>query len=396
MVLRPGGVPEVPAATAELAWKVHPRGTDELRVRDALGVLFRDEDFLTGELEGMYSPLGQPGLSPALLLLVTVLQFMHNLSDREAAQAAADRVSWKYLLGLALDDVGFDASVLRRAPGPAGRRRPGGSAVERAAGTAGRRPGWCARVGGSAPVPPTCSPVCAGPDRVEQVGESLRAALEEIARTHPTWLVPLLQPGWEERYGRKVESSRLLKRKNASAAALAGQIGADGRALLDKIDTDPVAGWMHDLPQVQVLRTMWAHHDDQTGSGCLRWKETAELPAAAGRIESPYDPDARYSTKRDTEWVGSKAHLSESCDEDLPSLATDVHTTAATDPGVTATTPIQEKLTERGLAPGEHLPDAGYPSAENLTRALELGITMISPLTVTTGRNATKDTQTAA
>ncbi len=188
-------------------------------------------------------------------------------------------------------------------------------------------------------------------NRIEQVGESLRAALEEIARTAPTWLVPLLAPGWDERYGRKVEASRLLKRTNASVVALAEQIGADGRALLDKIDTDPVAGWMHDLPQVKVLRTMWAHHYDQTSSGRLRWKDTTELPPAHERIESPYDPDARYSTKRDTQWVGSKAHLSESCDADLPWLITDVHTTAATDPDVTATTPIQHKLVERGLAP---------------------------------------------
>jgi hypothetical protein len=120
--------------------------------------------------------------------------------------------------------------------------------------------------------------VCAGPDRIEQVGESLRAALEEIARISPTWLVPLLAPGWDERYGRKVEASRLLKRKNASVVALAEQIGADGRALLDKIDTDPVAGWMNDLPQVTLLRTMWAHHYHDTGTGRLRWKETAALP----------------------------------------------------------------------------------------------------------------------
>lgn len=45
-----------------------------------------------------------------------------------------------------------------------------------------------------------------------------------------------------------------------------------------------------------------------------------------------------------------------------------MHTTAATGPDVTATTPIQHKLAERGLAPGEHLLDAGYPSADNLTR----------------------------
>ena len=368
-----------------------------MRVRDALGVLFQDEDFLTGEFEGMYPPLGQPGLSPALLLLVTVLQFMHNLSDREAAQAVADRISWKYLLGLELDDVGFDASVLSEFRD---RLAVGGRAdrllsvlLERL------KAAGLVRAGGRQRTDATHVLACVRRlNRIEQVGESLRAALEEIARISPAWLVPLLAPGWDERYGRKVEASRLLKRKNASAAGLAEQIGADGRALLDKIDTDPAVGWINDLPQVQVLRTMWAHHYHyhDTGTGRLRWKDTAELAPAAERIESPYDPDARYSSKRDTQWVGSKAHLSESCDEDLPSLVTDVHTTAATDPDVTATTPIQEKLAGRGLTPGEHLLDAGYPSAENLTRALELGITMISPLTVTTGRNATKDTQTAA
>src|SRR6266705_263754 len=66
-------------------------------------------------------------------------------------------------------------------------------------------------------------------------------------------------------------------------SGLAEEIGADGRALLDKIDTDPVAGWMHDLPQVQVLRTMWAHHYDQTSTGRLRWKDTTQLPPAAER-----------------------------------------------------------------------------------------------------------------
>src|SRR6266540_3971725 len=240
-----------------------------MRVRDALGVLFRDEDFLSGELKGMYSPLGQPGLSPALLLVVTILQFMHNLSDREAAQAVADRISWKYMLGLALDDVGFDASVLSEFRD---RLAVGGRAdrllsvlLERlqAAGLV--------RAGGRQRTDATHVLACVRRlNRIEQVGESLRAALEEIARTHPTWLVPLLAPGWDERYGRKVESSRLLKRKNASAVGLAEQIGADGRALLDKIDTDPVAGWMHDLPQVKVLRTMWAHHYDQTSTRRVR------------------------------------------------------------------------------------------------------------------------------
>ncbi|MFC7259708.1 transposase [Streptomyces lutosisoli] len=70
----------------------------------------------------MYSSLGQPGLSPAFLLVVTILQFRHNLADRETAQAVADRISWKYALGLGLDYAGFDFSALRSSA-PTWRRR---------------------------------------------------------------------------------------------------------------------------------------------------------------------------------------------------------------------------------------------------------------------------------
>lgn len=111
-MLRPVGVPEVPVATAALARKVHPHGTDEMRVRDALGPLFADEDFTSEGFADMYASLGQPGLSPALLAMVTVLQFLHHLSDRDAAQAVADRISWKYALGLELEHTGFDYTVL--------------------------------------------------------------------------------------------------------------------------------------------------------------------------------------------------------------------------------------------------------------------------------------------
>jgi hypothetical protein len=93
-VLRPVDVAPIPEATASVAWQVHPRGTDEMRVRDALGPLFTDADFTSGPLAGMFSDLGRPGLSPALLLMVVILQFRHNLSDRQAVEAVADRISW--------------------------------------------------------------------------------------------------------------------------------------------------------------------------------------------------------------------------------------------------------------------------------------------------------------
>lgn len=190
-------------------------------------------------------------------------------------------------------------------------------------------------------------------NRIETVGEGLRAALEETARVSPGWIVPLLREGWDERYGRKVETARLLGRKHASAQALAAQTGADGQGLLAAVDADPDAAWVHELPQVKILRILWDRHDTPTSTGRLRFKAAAELPPAAQRLHPPCDPDARHSTRGkggddDLGWVGSKAHRSESCDADTPNLVTGVHTTPATEPDVAATTAAQDKL----IAPG--------------------------------------------
>jgi len=354
-----------------------------MRVRDALGPLFADEDFAAGRLAGMFPKRGQPGLSPALLAMVTVLQFLHHLSDREAVAAVADRISWKYALGLELDEPGFDASVLSEfrdrlaAPGRADGLLE--IVLDRLK-TAGLiRAGQAVRTDSTHVIAAVRQL-----NRVEHCGESLRAALEEIAGIWPDWIVPLLDPGWHHRYGRKVETSRLLGRGpgKTTMAKLAAIIGADGAGLLARIDNDPAAGWMNDLPQVVHLRLMWDQQYAPGPGGGLRFREPAELPPSACRPQSPYDIDARWSTKNhgDITWTGSKAHLTETCDDDLPKLVIDAHTTAATDPDVTATIPIGDKLEHRGLTPATHLIDAGYPSAANLAAATTRGTTVITPL----------------
>jgi hypothetical protein len=44
--------------------------------------------------------------------VVTVLQRAENLTDRQAADAVRVRIDWKCLLGLVLDDAGFDHTLL--------------------------------------------------------------------------------------------------------------------------------------------------------------------------------------------------------------------------------------------------------------------------------------------
>src|SRR3954462_10966678 len=107
MSLKPAPIQPVPETTARVAKAAFRKGNPLLKLRDELGAIFADTDFAD-----LFPRLCQPGLSPRRLALVTVLQFRDILPDRQAADAVRARIDWKYLLGLELDDPGFDASVL--------------------------------------------------------------------------------------------------------------------------------------------------------------------------------------------------------------------------------------------------------------------------------------------
>ena len=90
------------------------------------------------------------------------------------------------------------------------------------------------------------------------------------------------------------------------------------------------------------------------------------MPSPAGLIASPYDPQARYSSKRGTAWVGYKVQLTETCDPDLPSLIVNVATTPATTPDDNMLAAVHASLAARDLLPGEHLVDKGYTDSHVL------------------------------
>jgi transposase len=60
----------------------------------------------------LYSDTGQPAESPARLALATLMQYMENIPDRQAADAVWGRIDWNYMLESELSDSGFDYSVL--------------------------------------------------------------------------------------------------------------------------------------------------------------------------------------------------------------------------------------------------------------------------------------------
>jgi transposase len=107
MSLRLQPVPQVPEETARVARAALPHGNIYIKMRDEWGTIFTDEDFIV-----LFSSLGQSAIAPWQLALVTIMQYVENLSDRQAADAVRSRIDWKYALSLELTDPGFDNTVL--------------------------------------------------------------------------------------------------------------------------------------------------------------------------------------------------------------------------------------------------------------------------------------------
>jgi hypothetical protein len=73
----------------------------------------RQDVFADGEFEDLFpSGRGRPSIPASVMASVLVLQTLHDLSDRETAEAARCDLRWKVATGMSLDHQGFDPSTL--------------------------------------------------------------------------------------------------------------------------------------------------------------------------------------------------------------------------------------------------------------------------------------------
>ncbi|MET7898938.1 IS1182 family transposase [Streptomyces mirabilis] len=335
-------------------------------MRDRLDGLWRDEDFA-----GWYPRDGRPGLSPAQLATVCVLQFLLGLSDRQAAEAVRCRIDFKYALAMELDDPGFHHSVLadfreriaqddradRLLDLALARLKEAGLVRER---TTQRTD--------------STHVLAAARDltRLELVTEAVRAALEEVARTAGHLLVGLVDEEWGRRYGRPVRLGKNPTRPKTRILAA----GDDACRLLERLHLPG--------PQAKALRQIVVQNYYRDAAGRLHWRTADDggLPPSSTAIVSPYDTTARYVRHGHIiRWKGFAAHVTETCASDSANVITDVTTTSAATNDAQTLPGIHTRLARRGLLPAEHLVDGGYTSLVHLERAQrEHQITVSGPL----------------
>jgi transposase len=381
MSLHQQAIGDIPAETVRIARAAFPKGTVVMRLRDEFSALYSDADFAA-----FYPTRGQPALAPWRLALVTVFQFLEHLSDRQAADAVRARIDWKYALGLELADPGFHFSGLAEFRQRLVAGRAEHLLLDRMLDHFKAR-GLVKARGKQRTDSTHVLGAVHDLHLLELVGETLRAALDDLAAAAPDWLRAIAQPVWFERYGHRIEDYRLPK-SQAKREALALEIGADGFRLLDALEAPEAPPTARGQPMVQTLRDVWRVHYARDG-GRLRWRSGAELPPVGERLQSPYDPEMHYSAKFGLEWSGYKVHVTETCDAETAHLITHVKTDQAMRPDMTCTAEIHERLAAKGLLPAEHFVDAGYVDAALLVASRrDHGIALEGPVRAITKRRS--------
>jgi transposase len=376
MSLQVQPVPSLPNDIAQVVRQILPASHALVVVGDRLSDFVSDASFAD-----LYPAEGRPALSPALLAMVTLLQYWEFLSDRQAAHMVISRLDWKYALHLGLTYAGFDHSVLcefrQRLIAHDAQRRVFDQLLV-ALRAAGLLKGKHMQRTDSLAVLAAVRAL----SRLELALETLRLALVELEVSDSTWLKTAVPSSWAEQYGSWTQQERLVHSKGeagrAEAERLLQQAGADGQWLLDKLAAPGTPAALAAAEPARLLRRVWGQQFE-TVAGRVQPRARVDS-CGAELIHTPHDPDVRYGEHGSHGWEGYLLQWTETAAPEAPRLITDVATTPAGRRDCQQLDDIQARLAERDLLPDVHLSDMGYVTGETLAGSAARGVQLVGPI----------------
>jgi IS5 family transposase len=249
---------------------------------------------------------GRPSIPPEVVASVIVLQTLHGMSDREAADAVAFDLRWKAACGIAVDEAGFHPSTLtywRRRLAASDRPQRIFEAVREVITATGVIAGKQRRALDST----VLDDAVARQDTVTQLIASIRRVGREVPgvldliATHCTGH-DHSQPG----------KPRIAWDDPAARDELVSALVNDALALLDVLDIDAIQSRGGTPAEAVALLALVAGQDVEPAEGSDgtdgRWRIARKV--APDRVISTVDPETRHAHKtRERRQEGFKAHL---------------------------------------------------------------------------------------
>lgn len=306
------------------------------------------------EFSDLYPNDGQPGLSPVILAFVTVFQFIEKLPDRQAAESLRMRMDWKYALHLPLEYAGFNFSVLSEFRDRLIAGKAEGRVFEALVAQI-REMGLIKEHGKQRTDSIAMLSKVRWMSRLELAVETLRLAVVSLVKVEREWSEGILPPSWEDKYGERFVMQRYTEKEWKEYEA---NIGNDGQWLLNRLMDGCAPAGLQELSEIKLLKTVWAQQfREETGK--MVFKEVGKYDGHT-QIVTAHDPEARYSRKRNAEWIGDKVQVTDTDDSGYPHIITDIVSTESNHTDYEALADIQARLEQRQCKPGEHYVDAGY------------------------------------
>jgi transposase len=305
--------------------------------------------------------------------MALVFQMMEKLPDRLAAEMVRVRIDWKYALHLPLNWAGFHWSNLSHFRQRLIENEAEYLVFDRLVKLL-VEPGFIRQRGKQRTDSMSILGLVAKLSRLELVLETIRVVLVTIEKVDGDWLEKNVPEAFLERYGTK---KRRYKMTEEEIEAELRQAGADGLWLLQQLAA--ASSEIAELEPVEVMREIWGQQFewDQEGS----YEGPKEKLEGHGVIQSPHEPEVRYREKRDKQWQGYGAQVSETAEEKGEvNFITDIGVTDAQSSDVRSLPEVQERLVKRDVEPEEQVVDQAYVSGTSLAQSQEQGIKLVGPI----------------
>ena len=337
-------------------------------IKKEISPLIKDSDF-----EEMYKEGGRPPVSPRVLILTLLMQFLERLPDRAASLNLKFRLDWKIAFELPMDFAGIHPTTLVYFRNRLIENEKASflfdSIIEHL------KSCGLIKQGGKQRIDSTHIIGCIRElSRVELFHETLRLFCLDVV-PYTEWMDKTLSIA-HERYLEKISIhgvTDVQKREFIQSA------GVTMKAFILWATS---SSYLKVLESTEHFKTMKIVFEQNfVDKGTIASPELIRISTGKGHISSPHEIEANYSNKGKKEWLGYKGQVVETVSgEAEQNFITHIDTEDSTNYDGNSVPEIIGELKKKDIAPAEMYGDTHYNSASNIDELEKSAIEMKGPV----------------
>lgn len=345
-------------------------------IKEEIGSRIKDSDF-----EDMYKDGGRPPISPRLLILVLLMQFLEGLSDRAAIRNLKFRLDWKIAFGLPVDFLGFHSSTLTYFRDRLIANSKATYAFDKILAYLAEK-GLIKQSGQQRIDSTHIIAAVRELTRIELLHETIRLFCLDLGLRKKQMSETVLE--LHSKYTDTISTFRMTKGEKTEAIKEAGLAMRTIRDWVETLLDVQLLG----LASFKTLKTVFSQNFIDQGIETI--PELIKIATGKEHICNPHDPDAEYGNKGKKGWLGYKLQVVETA-EGEQNFITHIELENATNFDGDSVCGIIEELENKGVSPSNLYGDTHYNTSANIELLAEKEIELKGPVAPVTKQKQEKD-----